>query len=126
MPKVSSIFSSSFLRAADLDGPRDVKIIGWRTEYNFGKEDYVLDLEDEPLALRLSGTLGRDIRTALNEDDLDNWPGRVVTIYPSQMKIRENDVEKLVDLIRAMASKLDKPIPKKAIPSGPPDDDIPF
>ena len=48
MPKVSSIFSSQFLRATDLDGPRDVTISGWREEYIYGKQEYVLELEGEP------------------------------------------------------------------------------
>jgi hypothetical protein len=132
MPKISAIFSSSFLRAADLTGPRDVKIIGWHTEYSYGKEEYVLELEGEPLLLRLTPTLARDIKAALGgEDDIDAWIDHVVTIYPSQMKIKDKDKkgeEKLVDIIRAMASKLDKPSPAKPIakPNNPPDDDIPF
>jgi hypothetical protein len=128
MPKVSNIFSNSVLRAADLDGPRDIKIVGWHEEYLFGKNEYVLELEDESSGLRLTATLGRDIKAALGgEDDLDDWIGRVVTIYPAQLKIKDKDSgeEKIVDTIRAKASKLDKPLPKKAL-SGPSDDDIPF
>jgi hypothetical protein len=131
MPKVSSIFSSSFLRAPDLDGPRDITIAGWRTEYLFGKDDYVLELESEASGLRLTATLARDIKAALDgEDDIDAWIGRVVTIYPSQMKIRDKDTgtEKLVDIIRAMASERDKAPDKpraKALKKQL-DDDIPF
>ena len=126
MPKVSSIFSSSLFRAADLDGPRDITIGGWHTEFLYGKEEYVLDLVDETRSLRLTGTLARDIREALGEDDLDDWIARIVTIYSAPLKIKDKDSgeDKTVDTIRAMASKLDKPPPKalKKLP----DDDIPF
>jgi hypothetical protein len=128
MPKVSDIFTSSFLRAADLEGPRDVTIIGWREEYLFGKNEYVLELADEPCALRLTQTLGRNIKAALGEDDLDNWIDRVIKIYSAQIKIRENGAEKLVDTIRAMASERDKPPtePPASALKKPLDDDIPF
>jgi hypothetical protein len=125
MPKVSNIFGGSHVRAADLaDGPRDVAIAGWHEEYLYGKQEYVLDLVDEPRGLRLSATLARDIRAALDEDDIDDWIDRVITIYPAKMPIRENGTEKIVDTIRAMKSERDK-LPVKAV-GGPPDDDIPY
>jgi hypothetical protein len=127
MPKVSSIFSSSLLRAKDMNGPRDVTVIGWREEYLYGKNEYVLELEGEQHGLKLTAALARDIAAVLGEDDLDDWIGRVVTIYSAPMKIKDKDSgeEKSVDTIRAMKSELDKPPPKKALNS-PPDDDIPF
>jgi hypothetical protein len=125
MPRVSSIFSGgSHLRASDLSGPRDVRNVGWHEEYLYGKNEYVLELEGESRGLRLTATLARDIRAALDEDDTDDWIDRVITIYPAKMPIRENGTEKIVDTIRAMKSELDKP-PVKTIGS-PPDDDIPY
>jgi hypothetical protein len=129
MPKVSNIFSSSFLRAADLDGPRDVTIAGWREEYLFGKNEYVLDLEGEDKFLRLNNpALARDIAAALGEENIDDWLGRVVTIYRTELKIRDKETgeEKLVNTIRAKKSDLDKPPPKKALKKPSDDDDIPF
>ena len=80
------------MRAADLDGPRDVTIAGWHDEYMFGKDEYVLELEGDISGLRLTATLARDIKAALDgEDDIDASIGRTVTIYPSQMKIRDKD-----------------------------------
>jgi hypothetical protein len=127
MPKLSNIFSSQLLRAADLaDGPRDVTISGWREEYLYGKNEYVLELYDETRGLRLTASLTRDIGAALDEDDLDALPGRAIRIYPDQMKIpdKETGEKKLVDHIRAMKSDRDRPPPKPL--NSPPDDDIPF
>jgi hypothetical protein len=128
VPKISSIFSNSVLRAADVTAPRDVTILGWHIEFLFGKEEYVLELKNEPAGLRLTGTLARDIKASLGgEDEMDAWIGRIVTIYPSQMKIRDKDSgeEKLVDIIRAMASEADK-TRKVLTRSGGDDDDMPF
>ena len=87
MPKLSNIFSSQLLRAADLaDGPRDVTISGWREEYLYGKNEYVLEIYDETRGLRLTASLTRDIRAALDKDDLDALPGRTIRIYADQMR----------------------------------------
>ena len=72
--------------------------------------------------------MARNIKAVLDEDDLDDWPDRVVKIYSAQIKIRQDMVEeKLVDTIRAMKSELDKPPASRAKAlKNPPDDDIPF
>jgi hypothetical protein len=72
MPKASSLFPSQFLRAADLDGPRDVKIVELDEEYLFGQSEYVLYLEGEDKFLRLNNPkLVRDIAAALDEDEME-------------------------------------------------------
>ena len=123
MPKVSDIFPSAFLRHNDLSGATDALILGWREEYAFGTSFYVLDLDlkGARCVLRLSGvTIGRDIEAALGEGELDKWPGRTVSLYPTTMKIRDKDggEDKVIDLICAMASPADvKPPPGAAVPS---------
>jgi hypothetical protein len=125
MPKISSIFGGSLLRASDLSDPRDVPVVGWHEEYLYGKNEYVLELEGEPRGLRLTATLARDIVAALDEDDIDNWIDRVIRIYsaPYKHKNKETGEEKLGDTIRAMKSERDRPTGPKAPNSLP---DIPY
>ena len=131
MPKVSEVFPSTYLRGSDLTIPRDVTLVGpWRTEYSFGKTDYVFDLLNESAALRCGPQLMREIAAALGEDDFDLWPGRTITIYGKGEKIKDRNTgeDKDVTVIHAMASKLDKPPGNgKALGrSSDVDDDIPF
>ena len=126
MPKVSTIFSSQFLRAADLAGAaKSVRITGWREERAFGEDVYVLELAGEDCGLRLTSTLAHDIRKVLGTDEIEEWVGRWITIFPSKLKIFDKDtgVEKIVDTIRGGASDQDEgPKPRRPLP----DDDIPF
>jgi hypothetical protein len=131
MPKVSEVFPSAYLRGSDLNtGPRDITLGAWRTEYSFGKTDYVFDLTGESLALRCGPQLMREIAAALNEDDFDLWPGRTITVYGKGEKIKDRDTgeQRDVIVIHAMASKLDKPPGNGKALSRPSDmdDDIPF
>jgi hypothetical protein len=135
MPKVSEVFPSTYLRGSDLTVPRDVTLVGaWRTEYSFGKTDYVFDLAGESVALRCGPQLMREIAAALNEDDFDLWDGRVVRVYGKGEKIKDRNTseEKDVIVIHAMKSELDKAPTKppgngKALGrSSDMDDDIPF
>jgi hypothetical protein len=130
MPKVSDIFPAQFLRGAELTAPRDITIAGWRTEYQYGKEEYILDLVGESSALRCGPTLAREIAATLGDDEMDHWPGRTIAVYGLGMKIKDRDTgtEKDVIAIHAMASKLDKPPGNGKALSRPSDmdDDIPF
>jgi hypothetical protein len=129
MPKVREIFPQKFLRGADLTGARDVTVAGWRTEYLYGKDEHVLDLADGS-TLRCGTNLANQIAAALDEDDLDFWPGRTFQIYPFPMKIKDRaGLEKDVVAIHAKASAKDvKPGNGKAlsIRNSDIDDDIPY
>ena len=106
MPKVSEIFGGSYLRADHLNGrPRVVTINGWAIETAFGEKVYVLYLDEEEHALKLSPTCARDIATALQIDDLENWVGRRIELCPCETKIfdRATRTEKQITMIRARA-----------------------
>ena len=106
MPKVSEIFGGSYLKADHLNGrPRVVTINGWNTETVYGEQAYVVYLAEEKRALRLSATCARDIATALKTDDMEDWPGGKIELFPSEQKItdRNTQTEKLVTMIRARA-----------------------
>ena len=137
MPRVSDVFPAQFIRGADLAASRDITLGAWRTEYLFGKEEYVLDLVGESSALRCGITLAHEIAAALGEDEMDRWPGRVVRIYGAGMKIKDKSTgeERDVIAIHAMASERDKAAKQDAKPgngqialsrSSDMNDDIPF
>ena len=105
MPKVSEIFGGSYLKADHLNGqPRVVTITGWNKETVYGDEAYVVRFAEEKRALKLSATCARDIATALI-DDMENWVGGKIELYPSEQKITDRDTqtEKQVTMIRARA-----------------------
>ena len=112
MPKVSEVFPSTYLRGSDLTSPRDITLSGaWRTEYQYGREEYIFDIAGESVALRCGPQLMREISAALKEDDFDLWPDRTITVYGKEEKIKDRNTgePKDVSVIHAMASKLDKP-----------------
>ena len=41
---------------------------------------------EEKRALKLSDTCARDIATALNIDDMENWVGGKIELYPANKK----------------------------------------
>ena len=106
MPKVSEIFGGSYLKAEHLNGqPRVFTINGWNTEIVYGKDAYVVYLVEDKRALKLNNILAHDIATALKIDDMEDWPGGKIELYPSEQKITDRDTqaEKQVTMIRARA-----------------------
>jgi hypothetical protein len=102
MPKVSEIFSSTFFRAADLNGTSLIATIdGWSIEEAYGDEVYVVALRGQQKTLKLTNTNAKDIAT-LYGDDMGNWAGCEIEFYAEPMKIRDRDtgLEKIVDTIR--------------------------
>ena len=87
MPKVTEIFGGSYLKVDHLNGqPRVVTINGWNTEIVYGEEAYVVYFAEEKRALKLSATCARDIATALKIDDMEDWAGSKIELYPSEKK----------------------------------------
>jgi hypothetical protein len=118
MPRVSEIFGGAYLKADHLNGqPRVVMIDGYDTETIYGKEEYVAYLADEKRGLRLSQTLAHDIAGALGLDEMKDWSGHRVELYPEQRTItdRETQAEKQITMIRARkpggSAKLPTPKP---------------
>ena len=106
MPKISEIFGGSYLKADHLNGqPRVVTINAWNKEIVYGDEAYVVYLAEEKRALKLSATCARDIATALKIDDMENWVGGKIELYPYDQKITDRDTqtEKQITMIRARA-----------------------
>ena len=135
MPKVSDVYKPTILRAGDFTGATLAYILGgYREAIVYGNTVHVLDVEVEgtQCVLKLGSMLANDIAAALGDDEINNWPGRAVTLYPCKQKIRESSgegdkIDKIVDMIRAQAAPEGTPTRKMALSiSKTLDDDIPF
>ena len=135
MPKISEIFSARFLKVEHLNGKsRSVIIESWEQEEAYGEQQYVIYFEGERRGCGLNGTNGGDI-AKLYGDDLKDWAGHQIELYPAQMEItdKETKAKKTIDIIRARApaSAPTPSSPKSAKSISAPtksdiDDDIPF
>jgi hypothetical protein len=136
MPRVSEIFASGFLKAEHLNGqPLTVTIDGWAIEKGFGgAEVYVVHLVEDPRKLRLSHTCAYDIARTLGIDEMANWVGGKIALYPSEMTLtdQETNLKKTVLMIRARAPAGVSPTSRLVPGPTPPrkttdlDDEIPF
>lgn len=88
MAKVSELFPSKYLSAADLDGDTTVTIEGvssaeMKNKQNQTEEKPVLILKDfKPVVLNL--TNAKTI-AAMYGDDTDNWEGRQIVLYVAEV-----------------------------------------
>jgi hypothetical protein len=88
--KISDVFPSKYVKAADLEGRtvtltiKDLRI----EKMGHGSEEErkpVLYFEKATKGLVLNATNARTI-AALYGDESDDWPGKRVTLYPTQVK----------------------------------------
>jgi hypothetical protein len=105
MPKVSDIFGSQYLRAADLTTPLVVVIEGWNSEVLFKEEVYVLTFRDQAFKLKLTQSNAHDL-ARLFGDDIDGWVDHAVELYSVSIEIQDqkSGLPKMIDIIRARAS----------------------
>ena len=122
--KVGQAFPSKYLTAADLDG-RTRKVVIERYEMEeIGEEKRekpVLYFEGKGKALVLNTTNANLIAEVLDTDEMDDWIGREVSLYPTRVDFRG----KRVEAIRVKADA--PPPPAEEEPGGvTDDDDVPF
>ena len=119
MPKVSQTFGGAYLKAEHLSGrPRVVTVNGYDTETVYGEERYVLYFAGEKRGLLLSPTCANDIAAALGLDEMEEWNGHSVELYPEKRTIpdRDTQTEKLINMIRARAPSSGSPATTLAPP----------
>ena len=121
--RVSEAFPSNYLRAADLQG-RDVTVIIEKiTSEDIGDDHKpVLYFAGKDKGLVLNKTNANNIALQYG-DDMDDWIGKLVTMFPTQVDFQGKSVE----AIRIRMRKT--PTRKPPIPDLPPEgaeDDIPF
>lgn len=105
MPRVSEMFPSKFLKAADLQGQAHVLVMD-RLEYsNLAPENQPEDMKwvlffqgkDRGLVLNVTNTkrLGE-----IHGEDTDDWSGKEIVLYPDKTDLKGQ----MVDCIRVRAN----------------------
>src|SRR6266496_3969224 len=97
--KADDIFQSRYLKASDLQG-RDVTVIIDRVDLvrmpQGGQTKPALYFRGKEKALILNKTNFNTIVSVTGIDDTENWPGRQITIYPTETEFQGN----ITDCIR--------------------------
>lgn len=88
--KINQMFPSKYMSGDDLGGkPWSFKITSVRLEEMHNKQTNsktkkpVVYFTGPKKGLILNRTIAEQIAQATGQDDTDNWPGEVVTIYPT-------------------------------------------
>jgi len=109
--KVSNAFPSKYLKAADL-GDRHIKLIMNRVELEDIGDDQkkpVLYFTKAKKGLVLNKTNAKTIATAYG-DDMDEWDGKEVILYPAMVDFRGDQVEAIrVRIAKAVAAPVAPP-----------------
>ena len=93
--KISSLFPSKYLRAADLDDDTPVRMKSLVIEEVNGENKPVLHFKEEVKPLVLNKTNGRTIGS-LHGEEVDNWIGKRIILFPTEVDFRGE----MVDAIR--------------------------
>jgi hypothetical protein len=133
MPKISEEFASSSLKAEDLKG-REIVLTIRTAELRVFKDDR--GNPEKKVALTFTRTdkgfilnkTNRDILVKLYGDDTDDWIGKRIQLYPTEVQY---GAKGMVPAIRIRPRVPDAaapapPPPPVAAPVGGDDDDIPF
>ncbi len=93
--KIDSLYPSKYLRASDLDGDTPVTMKSLMIEEVRGENKPVLYFREEVKQMVLNKTNGKIIG-GLHGSETDNWPGKKIILYPTEVDFRGD----LVDAIR--------------------------
>lgn len=119
MPKTTEMYPSRFLKASDFeDGDRALTIADLRTERigqgSQADDKWVLFFQEEEKGLVLNKT-NTIIIAKLYGDDTDNWVGKQVTLYATEVQFKDD----MVDAIRVRSKPPRKPAKPTRPASGP-------
>ena len=93
--KLNSLFPSKYLRAGDLDGDLLGTMKSLMVEEINQEKKPVLYFREDTKGLVLNKTNGKII-SSLHGDETDNWPGKKITLFPTEVDFRGE----IVDAIR--------------------------
>ena len=92
--KVSEMFPSKYLKGVDLQGKAwRLTIVGVAAERMSPgqgrpeEEKFILHFQETPKGVILSRTTAYQIAVALDTENVAEWVGRTVTIYPESMTV---------------------------------------
>jgi hypothetical protein len=132
MPKVSELFPSKWLKASDFedgDATLTIREVGQET-LGQGKDavvKFVLFFEEEDRGLVLNKT-NVNVIAKLHGDDTDDWIGKQVTLYATEVQFQSEMVEAIrvrTKPPRRPGVKAEKPKTPAADPADD-DSDVPF
>lgn len=139
MPRMGAMFPSKWLAAADLDDSDLVVTIRGCTqeEVTPTESKWVLWFEETEKAMVLNKTNSKMIAQLLLSDDTDDWIGKQIVLFPTQVDFQGDQVDAIrvrKKLPKAAAKGGRKPVPAMtqaeadaALGDGARDDeDIPF
>jgi hypothetical protein len=104
MPRVSDVFGSQYLRAADLTAPLVATIEGWSSETIFKELTYFLTFRGQAFKVKLTTTNANDLARLFGED-FDRWVDHEIELYPVSLEITDRDtgLPKTIEMIRIRA-----------------------
>jgi hypothetical protein len=125
--KVGKLFKGQYLKASDIDGEvvYQIESIGAAMlKNNTGQEEEkpLLHFRGTDTGLVLNVTNANAIVKALGSDETDDWLGRKITLYTTDVEFRGD----WVAAIRVKTKAPSETVAKKDAPDGFEDDDIPF
>lgn len=86
--RIGDAFPSKYIKANDLDGDTTVTIEGWDTEERRdGSPQHVLRFVEFPKKVwGLNKTNGNSIAKVLGDDEIENWNGKRITLYATEVQ----------------------------------------
>jgi len=115
MPRVSQMYPSKWLAAADLDEQDLIVTIAGISQETLGDDaKWVLYFEDQEKGLVLNKTNTRTI-AGLYGDDTDDWIGQQITLYPTWVDFQGKQTEAI--RVRPKQPRKARPQPATAVKS---------
>lgn len=118
--RINEAFPSQYIKAADLQG-RDVTLIIKEVKLEDLGDDTkpVVYFNKTDRGLVLNRTNATTIANNLGTDEMDQWAGKAITMFPTQTDFQGRQVE-------AIRIRLRRPAPKQPLPApSPQKDDLP-
>ena len=121
----SEAFPSKYLKATELDGEditATINSVEWEQIGQDKTEKPVLYFRGKTKPMILNATNWDLIVKATGESDSDEWEGKKITLYRTEVPFKKE----MVDAIRVRAESKSKRPEKPKVEQPPADDDMPF
>jgi hypothetical protein len=117
MPRMGAMFPSKWLAAADLDDADLTLTIASCSEEQVTPQDnkWVLWFEEVEKGMVLNKTNSKMIAALLLSDDTDEWVGRKITLFPTQVDFQGDQVDAI--RVRKKLPMATKKVTKKTAPA---------
>jgi hypothetical protein len=127
MPKLSEMFPSKYLKPTDIEDEDAALTIKSIKAEEVGQErdnKYVLYFKEIDKGLVMNKTNTQTIAKVLKSDDTDEWIGKQITLYATEVEFKGESI--LGIRVRLKAPKTSKPAAVAEVKSEDDDDESPF